>query len=55
MICMCFLSFGIFKGQQPEKYIEIKWENGSRKAKEIMVSSFYYDPLDAWSPFGNDI
>jgi uncharacterized protein YfeS len=30
-------------------------ENGSEAAKKIMKSNFYYDPLDSWSPFGNDI
>lgn len=45
---------GFCKAQDSPKYKEIEWKNGSEAAKKIMVSSFYYDPLDAWSPFGND-
>lgn len=33
---------------------EIEWKNGSIAAKQIMKSDFYYDALDAWSPFGSD-
>ncbi len=33
---------------------EIEWKNGSAAAKLIMKSDFYYDALDAWSPFGSD-
>jgi len=51
----CFIIFGIYKGQASPKYLEIAWKNGSDTAKKIMTSEFYYDPLDAWSPFGNDI
>lgn len=54
-ILFCFIIFGIYKGQASPKYLEIEWKNGSEAAKKIMTSEFYYDPLDAWSPFRNDI
>ncbi|MBT2559828.1 hypothetical protein J7E50_18055 [Pedobacter sp. ISL-68] len=54
IIATCMFSFKICSGQDSPKYKEIEWKNGSEAAKKIMVSSFYYDPLDAWSPFGND-
>ncbi|RKF37135.1 hypothetical protein BCY89_05650 [Sphingobacterium siyangense] len=54
-ILFCLIIFGIYKGQASPKYLEIEWKNGSDAAKKIMTSEFYYDPLDAWSPFGNDI
>ncbi|UKB85674.1 hypothetical protein LF887_08640 [Chryseobacterium sp. MEBOG06] len=54
-LLFCFLVFGISKGQTTSKYIEIEWKNGSEAAKKIMLNEYYYDPLDAWSPFGNDI
>lgn len=47
-------SSGICKGQDSQKCPEIEWKNGSESAKIIMKSDFYYDVLDAWSPFGND-
>lgn len=54
-IIFCFIFFESFKAQNSIKYLEIEWENGSEAAKKIMKSNFYYDPLDSWSPFGNDI
>lgn len=53
-ILFCFIICGISKGQASSKYIEIKWKNGSKAAQRIMTNKFYYDVLDAWSPFGND-
>lgn len=53
-ILICFAIFGICKGQGTKKHIEIEWKNGSEAAKKIMKSDFYYDALDAWSPFGSD-
>lgn len=47
-------SLEICKGQDSQKCPEIEWKNGSESAKIIMKSDFYYDVLDAWSPFGND-
>lgn len=49
------LSFQDCQGQTSEKCLEIERKNGSNAAKKVMVSDFYYDPLDAWSPFGNDV
>lgn len=54
MILIGFLSFQNCQGQKAEKCLEIERKNGSDAAKKIMVSDFYYDSLDAWSPFGND-
>lgn len=54
-ILFCFIIFGMYKGQATSKYIDIEWKNGSEAARRIMTDEFYYDPLDAWSPFGNDI
>lgn len=51
---ICFVIFGVCNGQASSKYIEIEWKNGSEAAKKIMKSDFYYDALDAWSPFGSD-
>jgi len=55
IILSSLLSYGIFKSQISQKYIEIKWKNGSKAAQKIMKSDFYYDVLDSWSPFGNDV
>ncbi|MDH6254184.1 uncharacterized protein YfeS [Chryseobacterium sp. H1D6B] len=54
-IATCIFFYGFCNAQDSPKYKEIEWKNGSEAAKKIMVSTFYYDPLDAWSPFGNDI
>lgn len=54
-IFSCLLCYNLCTAQSSPKYIEIEWKNGSDAAKKIMKSDFYYDPLDAWSPFGNDI
>ncbi|ATN05591.1 hypothetical protein CRN76_09345 [Chryseobacterium indologenes] len=55
MILCCLLCYKLCTAQSSPKYIEIEWKNGSEAAKKIMKSEFYYDPLDAWSPFGSDI
>ncbi|MDC8099779.1 hypothetical protein [Chryseobacterium rhizosphaerae] len=53
-IFSCLLYCEVCMAQSSPKYIEIEWKNGSEAAKKIMKSNFYYDALDAWSPFGND-
>ncbi|WP_343658007.1 hypothetical protein [Chryseobacterium sp.] len=45
----------LFSAQVSSKYIELEWKNGSEEAKKIMVSSSYYDTIQNWSPFSNDI
>lgn len=49
------MSFQDCQGQTSEKCLEIERKIGSNTAKKVMISDFYYDPLDAWSPFGNDV
>lgn len=53
-IVICIVSFVKYKSQSFQEYKLLEWKNGSEAAKKIMVSQFYYDPSDAWSPFGND-
>ncbi|WP_206607218.1 hypothetical protein, partial [Chryseobacterium rhizosphaerae] len=53
-IFSCLLYSEVCMAQSSPKYLEIEWKNGSEVAKKIMKSNFYYDVLDAWSPFGND-
>lgn len=48
------LCFQIYQSQATQKYVELELKNGSEAAQKIMVDKFYYDPLDNWSPFGND-
>ncbi|CAA7389949.1 hypothetical protein [Chryseobacterium fistulae] len=55
IIVSTLLSYQICRAQSSPKYIEVEWQNGSEAAKRIMISKFYYDPLDSWSPFGNDV
>lgn len=45
---------GFCQAQSNLKHIAIEQQNGSDEARKIMVSDFYYDILDNWSPFGND-
>ncbi|AZA56357.1 hypothetical protein [Chryseobacterium shandongense] len=54
ILIIAIYTCGICKGQASQKCPEIKWKNGSEAAKKIMKSDFYYDALDAWSPFGSD-
>ncbi|QIH34482.1 hypothetical protein [Sphingobacterium sp. DR205] len=53
-IFSCLLFYQVCNAQSAIKYIEIDWKNGSEAAKKIMVSDFYYNLIDAWSPFGSD-
>lgn len=53
-LVILFVCFQSYKSQAVQRYVELEWKNGSNAAQKIMVSDFYYDPLDNWSPFGND-
>ena len=55
MAVFCLLSSIQIRSQVSSKCIDIEWKNGSEAAKKIMKSDFYYDALDAWSPFGSDM
>jgi uncharacterized protein YfeS len=37
------------------KHLEITKENASLNAKKIMAENFYWDMIDEFSPFGNDV
>lgn len=37
------------------EYLEIKKENASLDAQKIMSDNFYWDIIDEFSPFGNDV